>query len=559
MKENTVRLNPFVYIPETDITSYLLIIISIVWSCRTSLTIISMLIEYRGVTLTIMNKIIIVAGYLLFLLFLIRWFYLRFPVKIIRENGYKELKMKGPLDFIRDLHETLFPGVRLPRLLYRVCRERTEQAITFGTGGDRAIGMDLALVHSKFKNDRDGFKAIFLHEMGHLVNKDVKNAYLVESTLCALLITLPILFVTFIIDIIILFIRVAWGALDQGLDIPTIMMGLPFKLVGQTLGPIMYQILIFLFIIYILSNQMMRSREFYADARALEWERSPEALIRELGAGSEDHSSGTKILSRYHPSNTERIQALKDNMKLFRPNLWIVLAIGYLYAQIEFPFGLIIMMMLLSPYNTLYVPASIQDAINISGSATAIFLFPALMLVISSGFHKWILREYLRPSGNALVRKILMVLKISFAFSVGYILSGAHTLLSDIFLTDYTLMGFIRSMLVTGVFRTRIFIPVMVYLLLVSPMLIRRSFTGRGARRGFYLTTLLSALIYATRLESLKLLIVLSLLTFIIIKLYDKRLSCPECAGKIELSDIPTQHCPNCEHGLYSWAISSFK
>ncbi|MFF4287617.1 hypothetical protein ACFY0R_20280 [Streptomyces sp. NPDC001633] len=80
-----------------------------------------------------------------------------------------------------------------------------------------------------------------------------------------------------------------------------------------------------------LKNAVLRSREYYADARVTKWEGSGESLLRLfLGYGlqSAPQSGGRWALLRVHPTLTERGKALNDSRVLFGVDMWDLCAVG---------------------------------------------------------------------------------------------------------------------------------------------------------------------------------------------------------------------------------------
>ena len=573
MKNEQIRLNPFVYISETDVRFYLLVLIGIImpslWAFLFGIIIFS---GIEGAEITLFLRLLIVVPIFSFFPLLIYWNYRRFPNKIIKESKLKEFNKKKFLDhfvYIEKLQGEYLPSQKKPTLMYQPF-DTSESAFTFSIKNHVSISISGGLI-KKFRENIDGFKSIFLHEMGHIANRDVEKTYLVDSTWKSLFLTLSIPFGILLLYIVYLILTIFSLALSHGIGMGYIISETDIGKAFLIFGGYALHFLIFLGIIYLLRKQIIRLREFYADAKVFEWEESPDGIVKTLEESGGKQYSEFEILTKFHPNINERIQVLKNNLSLFVPSLWVAFAVGFFYGLIEF-YSLIFKSVIFSDTFWVAVTGSgeYQPPLDIGFRAfISIFIFTILMLAVSSGFHKSILKDsFIDNTGYFSTAKILNIIKFSLAFSLGWVTIPLMMFPAVVHRADVDLLGDLLDVVSGWIYHAIYFSISLIFLLIFATMLIRRSFSKKEAEKNFLLITVLSSILYIINrfvavetLESKPIVIlcflIFSVITYTFIKIKEKKLLCPGCSKKIDIS-VSRLNCPNCQQDLYPWAIYSF-
>lgn len=599
MKTNeNLRLNPFVYISETDIRFYLLVLIGIVtpvfWALLFGIIISAVMLELE---ITIFLRLLIIVFMVLLIPTLIYVIYRRYPKKIINRKKLKNFdkeRHNKEWNCIEKLCSKYLPIKMPPILMFRASNPKF--AMTFGSGNNLYIAI-FGKLHKKFKEDIGGFKSIFLHELGHIVNKDVKKVCFAESTWQSLKSTLSIPFGFYLLYNIYLGVNIFILGIREGYNMDYIFS--KTNLIEEFLlsGGIGLYFLIFMTILYVLRKQILRLREFYADAKVLEWEQSPDKLVKALQEENVTFNTSLKInnnmrvkkwdfsnlydrakshpITKVHPSIGERIQLLKDNSMLFTSSLWVAFTVGFFYSSIELLSIFFKSMFSISSEEWIAMGSTgYQQGVELNVALRAfisLLIFTVLMIAVSSNFHKSALKGiFIDKSGYLSTDIIFNILKFSFVFSLGWVTFSLA--LFPIFVPLYEtsiLIGDLFDIIKNLVAHAVYFSIILIFLQIFSSMLIRRSFSKKEAMNNFLTITVFSSILYVVNrfvaieiLHSKPLLIVNSLLfcliVYIFIKIKDRKVYCPNCNEKItDLSELKLS-CPNCHHDLYSWAIYSF-
>ncbi|MCZ7382178.1 MAG: M48 family metalloprotease [Candidatus Methanoperedens sp.] len=525
-----------------------------------------------GAEITLFLRLLIVVPIFSFIPLLIYWDYKRSPQKIIKESKLKEFdKKKYPehQEYIEKLHGEYLSTEKKPALMVQPL-DPSKSAFTFGTKSHMFIGIPGGLI-KMFRENINSFKSIFLHEMGHIVNRDVEKTYLANSTWRSLFLTLSIPLGIFLLYEIYLTLSIFYLGVRAGYDMDYIISRMNFGKRVALYGGIILYFIIFLGIIYVLRNQIIRMREFYADAKVLEWEKSPETIVKTLEESGGEQYSKFELLKKFHPNINERIQILKNNSSLFNPSLWVAFSIGFFFGLIELtmPFFNQIFSLSYSEWaamaNQNYQPTG-ETYLGLR-VIISIFVFPILMLAVSSSFHKSILRDiFINNKKYFTSATVLNLIKFSLVFSLGWL---TYTIISfPTIVSLYEINILIRDLLDianTWLKHAFDFSIVLLYIIIFASVLIRRSFSRKEAVRNFFVVSVLSSLLYIINryyfvetLHNRSLLIVFflifSVLTYTFIKMKDKNLFCPCCNKKIDFS-ILQSNCPDCQQELYPWAI----
>jgi Zn-dependent protease with chaperone function len=175
-------------------------------------------------------------------------------------------------------------------------------AFAFGRVRRRIVAVSGGAVVSQARQPAV-FDAIVLHELGHIRNRDIDQAYLAVAVWWAFVVAalLPIA-----------------GLLISGKLSPP--------------APLIWRAVILALIVYLLRNSILRSREFGADARVAELD--PDTSLGQVLAGQPPRR-GRRIwhMGWLHPSGRDRAAALLDPAPLYRSGFWDGLAIGLVAAM----------------------------------------------------------------------------------------------------------------------------------------------------------------------------------------------------------------------------------
>lgn len=206
--------------------------------------------------------------------------------------------------------------------------------IAFGYGQHKYVCLRKGL-HDAFLKIRQSslFNAILLHELGHLDNQDV------DKTILSLTLG-QTFFPTALVLLGLLNLYVVWhtfkNIVTQG-SLRPVIEGLP------TIVSINLKTFLLMLLVNIILSSVLRVREYYADARARQWLGQPSAFYEVFST----ESAGTircaqpvrwaqrivswyEWLTRKHPTHKQRIAALLDPAKLYRPSGEVALLSGLL-------------------------------------------------------------------------------------------------------------------------------------------------------------------------------------------------------------------------------------
>jgi Zn-dependent protease with chaperone function len=175
-----------------------------------------------------------------------------------------------------------------------------QSGMTFGRLGRYYVVLTSGLV-IQFRTARPAFRAVVLHELGHIRNADVDKTYFT--------------------------IAIGWAFGIAALVPWVAVQFLPPWRFDQTFN-VSWRILVLAVLIYLTRNAILRAREVYADVRASVWDGQAGALGRVLQALPRPKGRHWQYLLRKHPDPQERCQALDDTSRLFRLSFWDAFVTG---------------------------------------------------------------------------------------------------------------------------------------------------------------------------------------------------------------------------------------
>lgn len=245
----------------------------------------------------------IVAGMLLLLLVALAVYWLT-PWWRVRRGQLEEPDSEDAADVLAELDRLRHvAGVGRVRFLWQPLKA-APAAFAFGRPGDRKIALSGGLV-VRFHRDRSAFRAVVLHELAHLRNRDVDQAYGAVA---------------------------AWRAFSITSFLPFVAVELWHRdSLALRAG---WRFVVLALLVYLLRNAVLRSRELYADARVQSWDQGV-PLFGVLG-GMPAGGSHVRRWLAMHPAPVLRQQALADPTPLFRLGFWEAFGIG-LVATLAIP------------------------------------------------------------------------------------------------------------------------------------------------------------------------------------------------------------------------------
>ncbi len=171
--------------------------------------------------------------------------------------------------------------------------------VAFGRHGRYYVALTGGLV-GLFHGDRPGFRAIVLHELAHLRNRDIDRTYLTVASWQAFLL---VALAPFVVSRLFLPAEHLWS--------------FAWRLAALTL------------LVLTTRNEVLRTREYYADLRAAIWEGESGPLRRTLDkVGRRVRGWRLARLFDFHPTGAERQEIMADPTRLMRPQLALALAAG---------------------------------------------------------------------------------------------------------------------------------------------------------------------------------------------------------------------------------------
>ena len=175
-------------------------------------------------------------------------------------------------------------------------------AFTFGRPGRRFVAVGGGAAVAAVRKPAD-FEAVILHELAHIKNRDIDQAYLALAI---------------------------WRAFVVAALLPLAVVLIVSRVLGQP-QQLIWRMAVLALIVYSLRNAILRSREFDADARARQIDPGI-ALDRVLASLPTRTGRRAWLMGWKHPSGRERAAALADPAPLYRFGFWDGLAIGLVAA-----------------------------------------------------------------------------------------------------------------------------------------------------------------------------------------------------------------------------------
>lgn len=267
------------------------------------------------------------APFTLLLLFLgiARFIFRTHPNRIKRRYRHDLLPpdkppMPGLEQTVADLaaHVGVLPPPTL--LIHKLANPEYPDGQAFGLRHHYQIRLRAQLL---FLQKRPQFRAMILHELGHIVNDDIGRTYFASA-----------LWVTFSVILLLM-----GGVVTAVLLLSPTEIGVTISLWGL-LGRILFTLLLAQGV----WRSLLQIREFYADWRVASW--GEEAALRQWLRTAAQRPTVRRTWWRwfmtFHPANAEREESLADPLKLFRITRQLPLFTGLLLAITIIGFPLLV-------------------------------------------------------------------------------------------------------------------------------------------------------------------------------------------------------------------------
>jgi Zn-dependent protease with chaperone function len=224
--------------------------------------------------------------------------YLLTPRWRMRRGRLVPLRMDDAPEVVAELERLSRQAglARSPRFVWNPLN-RASTGLAFGRFGDYRVAVSggLVMLHH---TDPDAFRAVALHELAHVRNRDIDRTY---------------------------FTMALWYAFLAAAVLPLIVTLVDES--AHTIWQVAWRLAALVLLVYLTRNAVLRARETYADVRADVT--GGDAAIRRVVAGipAPEGAPLTRLL-RVHPDPAERLAALDDTDRLFRLGLPEALGAG---------------------------------------------------------------------------------------------------------------------------------------------------------------------------------------------------------------------------------------
>jgi Zn-dependent protease with chaperone function len=232
--------------------------------------------------------------------------YVLYPVWKVRRRHLVPLTVSDSPEVVEELRSlTRLSGLaREPRYVWDPL-DMACGGLAFGLPGRRYVALTGGLV-TKLWTDRDVFRAVMLHELAHLRNRDVDKAYATVAVWWSFVVTALLPFT----------VLVLFAAHPP----PLVVARRVLSLAAIAL------------VVYLVRNAALRAREVYADVRASAWPPFAGTLDRVLSSSraSGEHPYVGRALRwlSLHPSTTTRTETVRDTASLFTTSFWFAAGAG---------------------------------------------------------------------------------------------------------------------------------------------------------------------------------------------------------------------------------------
>jgi Zn-dependent protease with chaperone function len=250
------------------------------------------------------------------------FFYLRHPLEIRRRRKIRSISEKDR-EIQNQVNELAFQaGVKAPQVEIPPEGFRGTDAQAFGIGKSPSIALDGGFRILR-RTNLDVFTALIRHELAHFANADISRSYFSNALWKSIrwIIVLPVVVVMVERIIVGLFLGVWYGDLLQ-----------------RFTGPTQFIFGAFVQFVYVVAmaawiwGRLLRTREFYADWRAILWGSRGGLTQIFQEQIDEEKPKAYFALWRLHPDAKERMSAIEHPETLFKHSPIVIFLAGSLLA-----------------------------------------------------------------------------------------------------------------------------------------------------------------------------------------------------------------------------------
>ena len=249
-------------------------------------------------------------------------FYFRHSSEIRRRREIKPLSEKDQEIQQHANKLAIQAGIEPPGLEMPLQGLRGTDAQAFGVGKGKIIALDGGFRILR-KTQPDVFDALLHHELAHFANGDIGRSYFSDALWKSIQWVIILPFVLGLLGNVVigLFLGVLYDDLLQRFIGP-----------AQVIFKLLVQFNFVLVVAAVIWARLLRTREFYADWRAVLWG-SRNGLKKIFHEQTEMEKPKTRFkLLKLHPDAKERMDAIEHPESLFNPSLIIVFLAGLLLA-----------------------------------------------------------------------------------------------------------------------------------------------------------------------------------------------------------------------------------
>jgi Zn-dependent protease with chaperone function len=201
---------------------------------------------------------------------------------------------------------------------------RSQGGQAFGRRGEFSLRLDSGLRVLLLKSPA-AFRALVLHELGHIVNHDVARTYFAQAIWVA---AIGVVLVPLAVASVVVLVQGQFADFNVT------------RLFIRNLPALLWlwlQAGVILAVMAAMRASLLRGREFYADWRAAIWggESALAGIFRKnLEAARPQRTGNWRSFWKLHPTPAERLAALENPGELFRADLRLPLLVGFLLAMV---------------------------------------------------------------------------------------------------------------------------------------------------------------------------------------------------------------------------------
>jgi len=336
MPDAPKRLNPFAFPSETDQRFVLFISAAVMWVLNwAGLIGETLTVDVLGEQMTpgavLLWKLALPAAVILVAVFV----YLTHPARTVRQQKLAPFDPAQDASFQREVEQlTVLAGLKTPpRIMLRPGKRLDGQA--FGLPNAYSVRLDEVMRLALRKAPQE-FRAVVLHELAHIANRDIGRTYFAQALWSATLWVVIAPFLAVLVVFLLIGSRIELAA-QRSLTFGDLSRLVAVSLPTFGLLPLMFGVGIFM--AYSLRASLLRVRETEADWRAANWG-AGKTLVRMFQRSAVTQQAQADIRARFtrlltmHPTAQVRLEALYSPEQTFRLKLEIPLFVGWLTTTI---------------------------------------------------------------------------------------------------------------------------------------------------------------------------------------------------------------------------------